>query len=108
MVGFGKATVTHNQNISQNICDLDECGFDPITQRQSVRIFAIEANASSVISNNHVADNDVGIYLFDSKGLDQVNANILRNNLYFGLVIQDGENTCSQNDIFGGRVVLQL
>jgi len=105
MVGFGaRATVRQNQNISQNICTQDGFGPDPLNQGQSVGIFTIEADAETVISNNKVEDNDVGIYQYSSNGCHQTDNNILQNNGYFGLVIQDGDNTCSRNSISDGNV----
>lgn len=104
MVGFGaKAIVNQNQNVKQNLCDQDGYGPDPINQGQSVGIFTIEADPDTVISRNKIEYNDVGIYLYYSTGLNQTNDNILRNNRYFGLVIQDGNNTCSGNNITGGN-----
>lgn len=106
MVGFGaRATVTQNQSVSQNLCEADGSGRDPINQGQSVRIFAHKLDRETVISRNRIEDNDVGIYLYDSKeGLVETNDNILRNNRYFGLIFQDSEYTCSGNDITGGEV----
>jgi parallel beta-helix repeat protein len=104
MVGFGaRAKVTQNQSI-QNICDQDGSGPDLINQGQSVGIFIIDADAGTVISKNRVKDNDVGIYLYDSTGLDLTDDNILTNNRYFGLAVQDSNNMCSRNNITGGNV----
>lgn len=54
MVGFGASATITNNKISQNICNHDDCGSDPINQGQSVGIFTIEADANTVISNNSV------------------------------------------------------
>lgn len=105
MVGDGaKATIMENKNVSQNLCDQDGFGPDPINQGQCVGILAAGANSDTVISKNRVENNDVGIYLYSSTGLDQTNDNILTNNRYFGLIIQDSDNICIGNNITGGNV----
>jgi hypothetical protein len=104
MVGFGaKAKVTKNHTI-HNISDQDGSGPDLINQGQSVGVFAIDADAGTFIYQNRVEGNDVGIYLYESTGLDQTNDNFLTNNRYFGLTIQDSNNTCSGNNITGGNI----
>jgi parallel beta-helix repeat protein len=102
MVGFGAvATVRHNE-ISENICNMpSDCGPDPINQGQSVGIFTIYADAGTEFSNNNLYNNDVGIYLYSSSGCCTTHHNALTNNRYFGLVIQDGDNTMSHNTISG-------
>ena len=81
-----------------------DCGPDPINQGQSVGIFTIEADAGNEISNNDLENNDVGIYLYSSGGCCTTHHNTLTNNRFFGLVIQDGDNTVSNNRISGGGV----
>jgi parallel beta-helix repeat protein len=105
MVGFGAmASVTEN-TISGNICNMpSECGPDPINQGQSVGIFAIEAGDGNKIWNNRLENNDVGIYLYSCSGRCTTDDNKLRDNRFFGFIIQDGDNTVSNNKIFGGIV----
>jgi parallel beta-helix repeat protein len=105
IVGFGAmATVRHNE-ISNNLCNMpSDCGPDPINQGQSVGIFTIYADADTEFSNNNLSNNDVGIYLYSSDGCCTTQHNTLTNNRFFGLVIQDGNNTMSHNTISGGSV----
>ncbi len=105
LVGFGAvATVRHNE-ISENLCSMpSDCGPDPINQGQSVGIFTMDADAGTEFSNNRLYNNDVGIYLYSSNGCCTTHHNTLTNNHFFGLVIQDGDNTMSHNTISGGSV----
>jgi len=82
-----------------------DCGPDPINQGQSVGIFTIDADVGTRISNNNIIyNNDVGIYLYSSSGCCTTEHNTLTNNRFFGLVIQDGDNTMSHNTVSGGSV----
>ena len=102
-VGFGaRATVVGN-SVTDNLCDAPVCGSDPISQLQSAGISAIFASAGTEIAHNHVARNDTGIGLFFSPNCCSVNHNTLTDNRFFGEVIQDGDNTISDDMISGGE-----
>jgi parallel beta-helix repeat protein len=62
------------------------------------------ALASSVIVQNDVGANDVGVYQVDSVRCCTVALNRIHNNRYFGIVIQDGDGTAHDNVITGGRI----
>ena len=98
-----KAKIVNNI-ISENICDLPECGPDPFTQVQAFGIAASNAGNGSVIADNYVSNNDVGIGVFGESGCCIVDKNKLTDNRFFGIVIVDGEHTISNTKIFGGQV----
>lgn len=107
----GRAVVQVKENtVSANKCTPpksapDLCGPDPLTQAQSMGILILASTTGSKeISQNHVSDNDVGVYQFASSNCCTISQNTLRNNDFFGIVIQDGDGTTSQNTITGGQV----
>ena len=101
---FGaKGTITHNE-VSENICNLPECGPDFFTQLQSAGIVADSAGEGSVISNNYVSNNDAGIAVIGTSGCCIIDYNKLTDNRFFGIVINDGEQTISNTKIFGGNI----
>ena len=102
---FGaKGTITHNE-VSENICNLPECGPDFFTQLQSAGIVADSAGEGSVISNNYVSNNDAGIGMgVGTSGCCIFENNKLKDNRFFGITIVDGEFTVSNTKIFGGNV----
>jgi parallel beta-helix repeat protein len=101
---FGaKGTITHNE-VSENICNLPECGPDFFTQLQSAGIVADSAGEGSVISNNYVSNNDAGIAVIGTSECCIIDYNKLTDNRFFGIVINDGEQTISNTKIFGGNI----
>jgi nitrous oxidase accessory protein NosD len=60
---------------------------------------------SSIISNNYVSNNDVGISITgEQSGCCIIDYNKLTDNRFFGIVIADGEHKVSNTKIFGGEV----
>lgn len=98
--------------ISDNVCITPEgvpssfaCGSNLLSdQAKSMGILAQLVPPGNEISQNHVSRNDVGIYQFASPDCCTISENILRNNRFFGIVIQDGNGTTSENTISGGEV----
>ena len=76
----------------------------PFTQVQAFGIAASNAGNGSVIADNYVSNNDVGIGVFGESGCCIVDKNKLTDNRFFGIVIVDGEHTISNTKIFGGQV----
>ena len=103
-VGFGATATVVGNTVIDNLCDAPGCGPDPIRQLQSAGIEAALASAGTVIAQNRVSRNDIGIGLFFSPNCCSVNHNTLTNNRFFGDVIQDGDNTISHDLISGGQV----
>ena len=55
-----KGIIVHNK-VSGNICNNPICGPDFFNQAQAAGIFALEAAAGTIISNNDVSNNDIGL-----------------------------------------------
>ncbi|MFG2144289.1 right-handed parallel beta-helix repeat-containing protein [Streptomyces sp. NPDC048696] len=102
-VGSAVATVTDN-TISRSVCTIPGCGPDPINDIQSGGILAAFTPPGSTFSGNHVSHTDIGIYQFAGPNCCRVTRNELRNNRFFGIVIQDGDGLAGHNEITGGRV----
>ena len=100
----GAVAQVEENTVRDNVCTGALCGPDPINDVQSVGIFVNDAQGGSEISENSVADNDVGIYQVASPNCCTISENKLTNNRFFGIVIQDGDGTTSGNKIKGGRV----
>jgi hypothetical protein len=105
---LAKGVIDHNK-ISENICTVSECGTD-YSQPQSYGIVTVAASSGSSITNNVLSNNDAGIDLILSSGCCIVDRNIIRNSapndLFFGVVVQDGENTISNTKISGDKVLV--
>lgn len=98
------ATVTNNI-VSGNYCTLPAgCGPDLINDTQSTGISpGPGADPGTVIVHNEVTNNDVGIYVA-GVGCCHIARNRISDNKLFGLVIQDGSNTASNDSISGGMI----
>jgi len=99
------ATATVKSNvIKNNLCDIPAfCGNNPMGQNQSAGIFAANAGPGTAISENSISSNDVGVYIFLGANCCEVEENQLRDNRYFGIILQDGDNSASENRIVGGQ-----
>jgi hypothetical protein len=91
-------TVSHNV-VSGNACGSPDlgCGPDFFTELQHAGIYA--EGPGTVISQNLLYDNQVGIYVFDAA---EISRNVLVNNHYFGAALQDGSFTMRGDRIRGG------
>lgn len=97
------ATVTFNR-VSGNSCDSVDlaCGPDPLAQLQVAGIFG-HPGLGSLIAYNNLSGNDTGIYLFNADlPPGAVSHNLLTNNRFWGMELQDGTFATSQDRIFGG------
>lgn len=98
------AQVTGN-TVRGMVCTSPFCGRDPINEALSAGLEAVFAEVpGTVFEDNTVVGNDTGVYLFGSEGCCETRANTLRNNRFFGIVIQDGDNDTEENEIRGGEV----
>jgi parallel beta-helix repeat protein len=97
-------TITNNE-VTENICEIpDTCGPDWFTQIQAFGIVADNAGEGSVIANNYVTNNDAGISVAVKSGCCIVEQNTLKDNRFFGIVIEDSEQIISNTKIVGGNV----
>ena len=101
---FGAKGTIIQSKISGNLCNYPNCGPDFLTQVQGAAILAIEPASGSTISNNQISSNDLGIAVSGNSGCCEVDLNLLKNNLFFGIAVVDGESTISNTKISGGNV----
>jgi Right handed beta helix region len=97
-VVFSQATVSHNV-VANNECRPSDplCGPDFFNDFQHIGIFA--GGPGTVIAQNLLYGNQVGMYVLDSATIRQ---NVLLNNDYFGIALQDGSFSVSNSRINGG------
>lgn len=98
-----KGTIDHNK-ISGNICNNPDCGPDFFTQIQGSGINAFDVAVGTIISNNELVNNDLGISVGENSKCCKVHDNKLKNNRFYGITFVDGEYTSSQDKISGGNV----
>lgn len=101
---FGAVARVDSNTVTGAACTFDGCGNDPLTQFQSGGIIAAGAGASTVISGNHVSGADIGIYQLFSPDCCRIADNVVVDNRFFGIVIQDGNGATESNTILGGQV----
>ena len=102
---FDTLGIITNNEVSENICDIpNTCGPDWFNQIQAFGIVADSAGEGSVIANNYVTNNDAGISVAVKSGCCIVDQNTLKDNRFFGIVIEDSEQIVSNTKIFGGKV----
>jgi parallel beta-helix repeat protein len=97
------AQVTGN-TISGGVCTFPGCGPDPINQFQAMGVLIDSTDPDSTIADNHISGSDVGVYQYGSPNCCRISQNVLTNNRFFGIVIQDGDGTTSSNTISGGQI----
>jgi parallel beta-helix repeat protein len=102
-IGFDARGKVSENVVRGNLCTLDFCGADPLTQAQASGILAFRARQGTVISHNRISGNDAGIYLVESAGCCRTSENRLVDNRFLAIGVQDGSNTTSDNEITGGN-----
>jgi nitrous oxidase accessory protein NosD len=90
--------------VSGAICDHPDCGPDFLTQLQGTGILLLGAAPGSVVSQNIVTDNDIGIAVGFTVDCCRMSQNTLRDNRYYGIGIADGRQTISHTTVTGGLV----
>ena len=104
LVESGAKGIITNNEVRGNICNiLPDCGPNFFTQFQGYGII-VDSAPGSIVSNNYVSNNDIGIGVFGTSGCCIVDYNKLIDNRFFGIVVNDGEHTISNTKIFGGNV----
>lgn len=103
-VSFASVARVTGNTIRGMVCTAPGCGRDPINEFQSVGIGGNSNPPGTVIEENVVSGNDVGIYLFGSDNCCRTLENKLTDNRFFGIVVQDGSNETAENKISGGEV----
>jgi hypothetical protein len=92
--------------IRGNVCTVPGCGSDPINEIQSSGILPpFSPTNETEIAENEVSANDIGIYEVESGPVDYViRENVVRDNRFFGIIVQDGTGRVEENKISGGQV----
>ena len=67
----------------------------------------VDSVPGSIVSNNYVSNNDVGIGVFGTSGCCIVDYNKLKDNCFFGIMISDGEYTISNTKSLEDRLEQQ-
>lgn len=104
VVDFGAVARVAGNTVADGVCTIPGCGPDPINQVQSMGILVLGAPAGTTVAGNHISGNDVGVYQIASRNCCTISENTLERNRFFGIVVQDGDGTTSQNSITGGQV----
>lgn len=93
-------TISHN-TVSGNICPVIDpgCGPDWFTQFQHAGILAGGAGPGTVVTNNLVFGNQIGIFLGE---VDRISDNRMLDNSFFGLALVDGRFVVEGGLIGGG------
>jgi parallel beta-helix repeat protein len=104
VVDFGAVARVTGNTVAGGVCTIPGCGADPINEFQSMGILVAVAPAGTTVAGNHVSGNDVGVYQVASPSCCTISENTIQSNRFFGIVVQDGDGTTSQNTIIGGQV----
>ena len=90
--------------VSGGVCTVPGCGPDPISEFQAAGILLESSVPGSTVTDNNVSGSDIGVYDVFSPDCCKISGNTLRDNRYFGIVIQDGNGETRDNTISGGQV----
>jgi parallel beta-helix repeat protein len=93
--------VTGN-TVSGGVCTYDGCGFNPISQYQSIGAI-VEGADGTTFTGNHLSGADTGLLDYNAAGVT-ITGNTLVDNNDFGIVVQDTDGVNKNNTITGGRV----
>lgn len=91
-------TISHNI-VSGNACGSPALGCGPDFFQEFQHAGIVGGAEGTVISQNVLYGNQVGIYVAD---VAEISHNVLANNDYFGIALQDGSFTVSHDRIWGG------
>lgn len=109
VIGNAAVGIVTNNIIRGNRCTSAEllCGSDPLSEFQG---FGLTNGPGDVpgqgteFAHNWLTDNDVGIYLFAPSDCCLVHHNVLIDNRFFGIILQDGRADFGRDLILGGEV----
>jgi len=104
--GGAVATVTNN-TITNHLCDVGVCG-PGIDQTQATGILLYEAGGASVIRQNTIGNNDVGIYSYVPAEPVTVTQNVLNANRYVGVLLNEGTTNLLANTITNSPIGVQI
>jgi parallel beta-helix repeat protein len=99
------ATVTGNI-IKDNLCDTvpGGCvGSDPLTRVTSAGVLLYNSGDGTIISDNEISNNDIGIYNYTT-GTTTINGNNIFNNRFEGIFLDQGNSMVTGNTITGSLI----
>jgi parallel beta-helix repeat protein len=102
-IRYGATATIAGNTVTGAVCTFGVCGADPILEAQSGGILVASAAPGTTIAANHVTNADIGVYQLSSPGCCRISDNVLSDNRYFGIVIQDGNGSTDSNTITGGQ-----
>jgi hypothetical protein len=112
-VADGALATLRINTITGNECDVASCGPDSLLDTQSGGILLLDAASGTLVSQETIADNDIGIY-FESDTTPapktftvKLSTNTLTNNRYEGVVLDQGWADLDSNKYSGGNVGIQ-
>jgi parallel beta-helix repeat protein len=108
-IADGAVGVVRHNVVVGNRCNSPSlgCGPDPINDFQAAGVFngpGLPPAPGTQIDDNMISGNDIGIYLSFADNCCRITGNRIKNNLDFGVALQDETQTLSQDVISGGRV----
>jgi hypothetical protein len=93
----------HDNQVRDVACGGPGCGPDPIFEGQGIGVLLLSLEPGTRVVDNQIDRNDVGITQVDSPSCCLVAHNSLRDNRYFGIIVQDGDGSTRGNVIAGGQ-----
>jgi hypothetical protein len=109
--GFASA---HNNTISGNECNNANCGPDSLAASQSAGVLLIGAAPKTIINNNMITSNDIGVYYSSEDSgpapaapVNSIKGNTFANDRYEGVCLDQGSALLSGNTYSGGNVGIQ-
>jgi hypothetical protein len=106
-IGFGAVGTVSKNTVTGNECNLATvCGPNLVTQTQSAGILTFQSGTGTVIKDNKLSHNDIGIATV-SDAVKSTN-NDLQNNRDEGILLNDGRYVASNNRISGSLIGVAL
>jgi hypothetical protein len=109
--GFANA---HNNTISGNECNNVNCGPDSLLASQSAGVLLIGAAPKTLINNNAITSNDIGVYYSSEDSgaapaapVNSIKGNTFANDRYEGVCLDQGSALLSGNTYTNGNVGIQ-
>ena len=113
-IADGAAGTLRINTITGHECNVAVCGPNSLTDTQSAGILLLGAKAGTLVSQQTLTNNDIGIYFLADTNAPaptsftaKLSTNILTNNRYEGVVLDQGWANMDSNKFSGGNVGIQ-
>jgi hypothetical protein len=114
-VSDGASAMLSGNTITGNECDVEgACGSDPLNDTQSTGILLFGASPKTVVANNNLVGNDIGVYYLADPASPKPTANLVirgnhyTDNRYEGLVLDQGLANVTGNTYSGGNIAVSV